>query len=766
MKLARRAGLVVLAVLAVGLALPYINVNGYRERIQNALEQALHRKVTIGKVHFELLTGPGFSVEDVTIHEDPRIGIEPIAYVESLTARVRLTTLWTSKLSFSNLRLSEPTVNLTKADNGPWNFQLLIQDVVAKAGPTAYPPSIQVRSGRINFKFGDYKTIFYLADSDLDITPISPDRLDVRFSGQPSRTDQPAQNFGRLLGRGIGRRLPDGATSVEASLELERSGVSDLARLIVGHTIGVHGIAASRAHISGPIDKLNVSGQLRLEDVHRWDLLPSSAGGWDLKYQGTADLIGERIELATDRKQDPSVPCLLRFRATDFLKDPKWAATIEVKDAPVSAFLEVGRHMGTTLPDGLTADGKVAGLIGYSQPGGVQGEFQVHDSHVRLRGAPPLDIRSADIVIDGNNIRVGPGTVALSDGQTADVEGAYDTSIGAADIQVTTKAMSVSELRTGSGQLLGAGVIPMFQMCRQGTWRGWVRYVRDGKDDEWLAAFELRGGRFDIEGLRDPLRIASASVEVRGPRVAITQIRGRVGTIPFHGEYHQDRANTPARLKIDIPEADLAGLEQLFLPSLRRDSGLLARFHLRSPQLPGWLRARDVDANVKVGKLTVEDQVWSVEQMRVLWDGATAKITGFEARHAEAEATGEATVDLTGSQPRYRFEGMIDGLDYRDGTLSVTGTGSSAGLGGGVLANATASGTFSGEGLTLAPDTGFESISGGFEFGPAGRVQLTGLQASQAGESFTGQGITQPDGHILLELTGTRRQVVRVAVAK
>jgi hypothetical protein len=765
MRVARYVGLAVLAVLAVGLALPYINVNGYRERIQNALERALHRKVTVGKVHFELLTGPGFSVEDVTIGEDARIGIEPIAYVQSLTARVRLATLWTSKLSFSNLRLSEPTVNLSKAENGPWNFELLAEDI-ASGGRTADPPSIEVRSGRINFKFSDYKAIFYLADSDIDVTPSGRDRLDFRFSGQPSRTDQPAQNFGGLLGRGVWSRGPNGRAAMDANLELERSGISDLARLVLGHTIGVHGMAASRAHVSGPIDKLNVTGQLRLEDVHRWDLLPPKSGGWDLNYRGTADLIAQRIDLATDRKQDPDVPFLIRFRASDYLRNPKWAATLEVNDAPVSAFLEVGRHMGATLPDGLDADGKVAGLIGYSQPGGIEGQFVIRDSHVRLEPGPPLDIRSADIVIDGSNVRVGPGTVALGDGQTADVEGAYDASNGAADIHVTTKGMGVPEFRSSSGRLLGADAIPALATCRQGTWRGWIRYVRDGVDDEWLGAFELRSARFDIEGLRDPVRVTSAMVEVSGPRVLITQIKGRVGTIPFRGEYRRERANLPGRLRIEIAEAGLAELEQLFLPSLRRDTGLLARFHLRRPQLPGWLRTRNVDANVTIDKLTVADQVWTVDRMRVVWDGAAANATDITARSGGTEATGQVSVDLTTARPHYQFEGNVNNVEFHNGVLTVSGSGESAGTGLSMLANAKGSGTFSGDGLVLSPETEFESISGGFEFGAGGRLRLTKIQAVQADEEFSGQGGTQPDGRIILDLTGARHQAVRVAVVK
>ena len=766
MKWARYIGYTMLVVLAIGLAVPYLDADVYRERIQNALEQALGRKVTVGRVHFNLLTGPGFTVEEVTIHDDPAIGIEPIAYVMSLSARVRLTTLWTPSLSFSNLRLSLPTVNLSKGQSGMWNFQSLLRDASARAARSRQFPSIQVRTGRINFKFGDYKTIFYLSDADLDVTPISADRLDIRFSGQPARTDQAAQNFGRLLGRGIWKRRPDGKAEVDANLELERSGLSDIARLLEGHSIGVHGIVASRTHVAGPIDKLHLAGQLRLEDVHRWDLLPPKSGGWDLKFQGMADLVSQRIDLATDRKQDPDVPFLVRFRVSEYLSDPKWAATLEVKDAPVSAFVEVARHMGAQLPDGLSADGKVAGSIEYSRPGGAQGQFVVHDSSVRLLQAPPLDIRSAVFVIEGNNVRIGPGTVALNEQQTADVEGTYDAGTGRLNVQVATTGMNVAELRTGSGRLLGAEAIPVLEACRQGTWHGWVRYVRDGPDDGWSGVFELRGARIDVDGLSEPLRVASASVEVDGPKASITQIKGHAGPIPFRADYRHDGGRRPDRLKLDIVEGDAGALEKLFLPSLRRDTGFLARLHLRRAQIPEWLRLRDIDASVHIEKLTAGDQAWAVEKARVVWDGTSVRLTGISARQADAQASGLISIDLAAAFPRYRAEGKMEDLEYHGGTLAFEGSGETLGTGIALLANAHASGTFAGDDLTLSPEAEFHSITGSFELTPGGRLRLTGVQAAQGLESFSGQGATQADGKVLLELTSGKQRVVRVAVAR
>ena len=65
-----------------GFLAPAFTADQYGHRLQDSLERALGRHVEIGKVHFSLFKGPGFSVDNVTIHEDPAIGIEPVAYIE------------------------------------------------------------------------------------------------------------------------------------------------------------------------------------------------------------------------------------------------------------------------------------------------------------------------------------------------------------------------------------------------------------------------------------------------------------------------------------------------------------------------------------------------------------------------------------------------------------------------------------------------------------------------------------------------------------
>src|SRR5205823_4621879 len=128
-------------------------------------------------------------------------GAEPFAYVRTLKAIPRVWTLWSGHLEFASLRLDDAYLNLLRAE-GPnsavrWNFEPLLRPAVLAAFP-----NIIVRSGRIYFKAGNTKSIFYLLNTDLDISPPSLSGGDwrLRIEGQPARTDRPAQRgFGSSL---------------------------------------------------------------------------------------------------------------------------------------------------------------------------------------------------------------------------------------------------------------------------------------------------------------------------------------------------------------------------------------------------------------------------------------------------------------------------------------------------------------------------------------------------------------------------------------
>src|ERR1022692_3979219 len=125
-----------------GIGAPYLSGNRFAPRIRAALESALGRKVELGAIHFSLFAEPGFSVDNVVIHENPAIGIEPITYVGSLEAVPRLTSIFGifgGRLEFASIRLDDASINVAKtggpSEPGRSNFKPLLNRSVIRAIP-------------------------------------------------------------------------------------------------------------------------------------------------------------------------------------------------------------------------------------------------------------------------------------------------------------------------------------------------------------------------------------------------------------------------------------------------------------------------------------------------------------------------------------------------------------------------------------------------------------------------------------------------------
>lgn len=752
-----------LAVLAAGLVAPYLSADYFHHRIREALERGFGRKVEVGAVHYNLLTGPGFTVEGVTISDDPSMGIEPMAYIGSMEARVRLTSLWSGQLEFSSLRLSDDiTINLVKPESGPWNFQLLLQQTEGKRYRL---PAIHMRGGRINFKFGDTKSVFFFSDADLDVEPGDGGEVEVQFTGGPARTDRAAQNFGQLSARGTVRMPAQGDSELNLYVELEQSAISEVVRLLDGRGIGVHGVVAATARVRGPASNLQVEGDVHLGDIHRWDLLPSGGSAVRLTYRGTLDLHGEKLDLQTYGEDNKPQPVSVRFRAADYLATPRWGASLELRELPVSTFLEVARHMGVPLPDKGSVDGKLSGLIGYSSPGGLEGQLKISDSAVTLPDSLPVRLPEANVLIDSSHVELEPSTVDLGTEQSAQVEGSYSFAASGGYVKIATKGLSVAELQSGSGRLLGAASVPLLERIRQGTWKGWIRYQKDGDAaGAWSGAYELRNAQIEVDGLAAPVRLAGASVSVNGDSVAVEHLKAKAGPLAFEGEYrYEPGAVRPHKLKLTIAEADVKALEKLLMPALVRRQGFLARtLRIGKVVLPDWLKTRGVDARISIGSLTAADSRWKIASARLLWDGPIVRLVGIRAELADARASGDLEVDLSGRVPRYRLDGKVVDLPYKDGDITLDGNLTSSGTGISVLANAKADGMFRASDIQFNPDAAFDRIGGCFELvmtGGAPHWKLSTVEATQGSDVYYGQGSSGSDGRLVLDLASGKKQL-------
>jgi hypothetical protein len=764
----RRIVKILLVVVVIAVAGSYLPLDFLRPPAERALARGLGRQVEVGQVYLDLFGAPGFTLDDVVIHEDPRAGIEPFAYVPALDARIRWWSLFHRHLDFAYLNLREareeaPTLNIVKTAAGPWNFQFLLDSAASSgtaSGVQAGVPAIRMRAGRVNFKFGDTKSVFYFNQADLDVEPYRDGSIELRFGGAPSRTDSTARNFGLFFVDGTWRSSP--APRLDLNVDLQRSSLAEISRLMDPRGFGIHGVIALQAQLSGAPSSLEISGQLQVDDLHRWDLVPQG-GGWKLPFKGGLNLHGGTLELSSAS----DAPVSLSFRAWDFLSRTRWEAGAQLNQIPLAALAEVARHMGAVVPDQLSAEGGVSGTLNYTQDGGLTGRVDVKDAALTLPGSQPLRASSAALDISGGEVSLEPATVEIGaeteagEKQSAELQGSYTLlPPHDLDLRIATRGLNVAAVRT-----FGLAAIPLLDQTKQGTWRGWARY----RAGEWSGEYDLRNARIPVDGLADPVRIQSASVKLNGARVAVTKLRAKAGQIALTGDYRwEPTAVRPHKFNIAIDEADTAELARLLAPALVRQRGFLARtLRLDSEPAPEWLKGRRADGTITIDTLTAGDLTLGVNRARLLWDAGIVRLSGIDATllSANLEGTGisgDLEVDLgadqKGGAPRYHFDGKINDAPYRGGKLDFEGEFDAAGEGLQLIETAHAEGHLRARSVAFSPEAEFPAASACFEL-QGTHWKLGSVEVTQGGETYFGSGASQADGRLVLDLVKGSRQV-------
>ena len=107
---------------------------------------------------------------------------------------------------------------------GRWNFSSIVNPSVIRTAP-----AIHVRDSRIHFKFGDTKSVFYLTETDLDISPSgSGGDWKIACSAKPARADRPAQGLGSFTLKGRWYAEPG---RVDLDMEVDRAALGEVTAL-------------------------------------------------------------------------------------------------------------------------------------------------------------------------------------------------------------------------------------------------------------------------------------------------------------------------------------------------------------------------------------------------------------------------------------------------------------------------------------------------------------------------------------------------------
>ncbi len=775
----RASFVLLMTFLALSVLAPFVNAAHFSASIQRALEASLGRRVSFEKVYYRLLPVPGFSLENVTIAEDPRWGLEPFSYMDGLEARLRIDKLLLGQIRFASLRLIDPKLNMVKRDDGAWN---IVDFVSRMSAPRAMPlnliPAIQVSSGRLDFKLGTRKTTFYVTDADISIYPERSGRVVMNFSGSPARTDRAGNGFGSMRGslNWLVTTQSSPSNQVEADVTLEPSNFSELATLIQGQDIGVHGTISSRAHIAGPLSALQVAGTLRLQDVHRWDLLPSSGDDWRVPYEGRIDMLAHRLDLRTlPPHPGEAMPAALEVKVNDFMTKPAWTLMTSFNNAPVQSLLPLFRRMGFGVPSGVALSGSINGVVGYSNTSGLAGEVSIHDAVATLPNIPPISAAGADLKILPDALHLEPATLETTGGGTMQVGGEYHWDNQRLAAAITVNNVHVQTLKNTAQAWFGEPpALAAFSDGSDGVITGELQYDNSGgAAGGWSGEFEFSNATLSAVGVATPLLQAQGKLLFTPTSLDVPHFTATWAQNNLAGNYHFNQSvknikgaevhhsGVSERLHLEL---EAAGLEQIVaaLEPAWREPGLLARLPFTKRSVPSWMAARNMEGDIAINHFIVNENDLGPLNTRFAWQGVNLQLSGLQILSPDVSLRASGTVNLAARAPNARFKGSINGYRWGGGTVDAQGQVESSGAGIDALRSLHAVGSFSGTGLSLSLNEDFDKVSGNLELSFAAgwpKLHLSKVQAFQPNDDWSGEALSNSDGQLIFDLGNGDRQL-------
>ena len=283
----RVALLVVLLWIATEIISLAVQHTRLRRVLTSRMEAAFGRPVEVRSYGFSLWNGPALEANSVTVGEDPRFGQEYFLRAESMTVRLRWTSLLRGHLVLGTLSLTQPSLNLVRNPSGDWNLvDWLPRPAESPSSKVLVGPSlpfsplrfdrIDVDGGRINFKNGDEKLPFAFVGVKGTVETDRPGRWLLNLDANPWRAAVAVQQAGTIhvsgdLG-GTSSRLRPAALDISWT----EASVSDVLRLVGGNDLGLRGALALavNARTDEIGDGWTVKTRAQFQQVHRWDLAP------------------------------------------------------------------------------------------------------------------------------------------------------------------------------------------------------------------------------------------------------------------------------------------------------------------------------------------------------------------------------------------------------------------------------------------------------------------------------------------------------------
>ena len=693
----RRLTWAVLVVLVSALVLPpFVNVNRYRNRVAGAISRALGRDVTVSKIELKLLPRPGLVLYDFVAADAPAYGAEPMLRADTVTAYLRLTSLWRGRLEIGTLDLDNPSLNLVRRADGHWNVEELLERAsqaspapTAESRPESRPrfPYVEATSGRINFKLGEVKKPFAFTDADFALWVESENLWGVRLEARPVRTDVNINDTGKLKLDGRFQRATNlRDTSIYLRLGFSDGPLGQVTKLMYGRDRGWRGAVRANAVLTGSPAKLGVTLDTQIDDFRRYDITTGEALRLHTHCTGTYTLMGDA--LYDIQCESPIGSGVVRVRGDV----ERWGAGgydlgISGEHIPAERIVAFARHAKKDLPADLTATGEVGGVFTVrdspGQPamwsGGGQAtgcalhadvlkqDLQLGEVQFGIPEAQPVTVKRKRPLAKpqapppppaGFQFVVKPFAVPLGASSPATASGEFDLAsynlhvAGNAELgRLLSVAQAVGIGTPGVG-LAGSAQV---DLNVAGTWTGFAQPVPSGK-------MQVKTATAELQGVAEPLQVGSASLVLENQLIRLTSFAagftkgGQLAGSASFPVHCTGPDNCLLQFDVRADDVSLARLNQLLNPAFgqpwyhllaigRRHQDALLKLRVRGHFVIPRLALATVTATNVNGSLELSDGKLRIPEIRGDLFG------GHE--------DGSWLADFTVSPPRFMGNGLV-----------------------------------------------------------------------------------------------------------
>jgi hypothetical protein len=405
----------IVAILAILFVPPLLSVSRYKAQITSLVAHSLGRPVRLSSVSVRLLPRPGFVLTDLVVDDNPTFGAEPVIHANSVTAPIRIWSLWRGRLEISEISVDEASLNLVRAPNGKWNLDSLLETTASNAAKTSTDvhvvpfPRLVASNSRINFKTGVEKLPFSLIDTDLTFWQANPGEWRLRLRGQPARTDVSISSgdTGIVEIEATARQASSlSQMPIHLDMDWRDAQLGQLTRLMTGSDAGWRGDLRGEAHLDGTSENAQIKTRLRATGVHRAEFAPPEP----MDFDANCSLVYHYTTRTVENLLCNSPIGEGRIRATGQMNGdghlPEYS--VEMDRVPVGAGLEALRTVRSGVDPNLTAAGAISGKVSYDEslaPANAQKKAPPAGGRANMHGAkidlPTVGSFSGSFTLEG-----------------------------------------------------------------------------------------------------------------------------------------------------------------------------------------------------------------------------------------------------------------------------------------------------------------------------------------------------------------------------